>query len=360
MVVKIAINGFGRIGRLVFRAIRQRYPTECQVVAIHDLCDIKTNSYLLRYDSAHRTFAEEVKVNEADSTMTIGEGASQWVVKVLGGRLGPSELPWKEMGVDVVLESTGIFRRKAVVNDGKVEKDGYDGHIIAGAKKVLLSVPSADEIECTLVLGVNDEDLKPETKCISNASCTTNCLGPVAKTINNAFGVINGFMTTVHSYTNDQVVADTMHSDLRRARAAAMNIIPTSTGAAIALPKVCHGLPPKSLDGFALRVPTITGSLVDVTFNVKAVVTKEEVNAALKKATEEGSLKGIMSYTTDPIVSTDIIGNQYSSIVDGLSTKVLPNPEGFGTLVKVLSWYDNEWMYSCRCADIFHLLGKYL
>ena len=360
MVVKIAINGFGRIGRLVFRAVRKLYPRDCQVVAIHDLCDLKTNAYLLRYDSAHRKFEEEVVVNEADSTMTIGTGDDKWVVKSLGGRLGPSELPWKEMGIDVVLESTGIFRTKATVENGKVVKDGYDGHIIAGAKKVVLSVPSADEIECTLVLGVNDEDLKPETKCISNASCTTNCLGPVAKTLNNNFHIVSGFMTTVHSYTNDQVVADTMHKDLRRARAAGMNIIPTSTGAAIALPKVCHGLPPKSLDGFALRVPTITGSLVDLTVNVKAKCTKEEVNAALKKATEEGSLVGIMKYVTDPIVSTDIIGDPYSSIVDSLSTKVLPNPEGFGTLVKVLSWYDNEWMYSCRCADIFHRLEQYL
>ena len=361
MVVKVAINGFGRIGRLVFRACRKLYPKDIQVVAIHDLGDIKTNVYLLKYDTAHRAFPEPVTVDEAKQEFTVGEGADKWVVKSIGGRLGPSQLPWKELGIDVVLESTGIFRTKAEKDaEGKITKDGYDGHLVSGAKKVVLSVPSADEIECTLVLGVNDEDLKPETKCISNASCTTNCLGPVAKTLNNAFGIRNGFMTTVHSYTNDQVVADTMHKDLRRARAAGMNIIPTSTGAAIALPKVCHGLPPKSLDGFALRVPTITGSLVDLTVNVNAKVTKEEVNAALKKATEEGSLKGIMTYVTDPIVSSDIIGCQYSSIVDALSTKVLPNPEGQGTLVKVLSWYDNEWMYSCRCADIFHRLEKYL
>jgi len=358
MVVKIAINGFGRIGRLVFRAIRKLYPKECQVVAIHDLCDLKTNAYLLKYDSAHRTFPEDIAIDEEASTLTIGEGDNKWVVKSLGGRLGPSQLPWKEMGVDVVLESTGIFRKKAVIEDGVVKTEGYDGHIFAGAKKVVLSVPSQDEIECTLVLGVNDEDLKPETKCISNASCTTNCLGPVAKTLNDAFGIINGFMTTVHSYTNDQVVADTMHKDLRRARAAGMNIIPTSTGAAIALPKVVHALPPKCMDGMALRVPTITGSLVDLTVNVKAKVTKEEVNAALEKATKEGPLVGIMKYVKDPIVSTDIIGDPYSSIVDALSTKVLPNENG--TLVKVLSWYDNEWMYSCRCADIFHRLEKYL
>lgn len=265
------------------------------------------------------------------------------------------------MNVDVVLESTGIFRKKAVVgDDGKVTADGYDGHIIAGAKKVLLSVPSADEIECTLVLGVNDEDLKPETKCISNASCTTNCLGPIAKVLNEAFGIRTGFMTTVHSYTNDQVVADTIHSDLRRARAAAANIIPTTTGAAIALPKVVHSLKPKSLDGFALRVPTITGSLVDLTINVTKTVTKQEVNEAIRLASLEGPLKGILAYCTDPIVSSDIIGNPHSSIFDSLATMIIPDPEVNGTLVKVLSWYDNEWMYSCRCADIFYRLGKYL
>jgi glyceraldehyde-3-phosphate dehydrogenase type I len=360
MVVKIAINGFGRIGRLVFRAIRKLYPKECQVICIHDLCDIKTNAYLLKYDSAHRQFPEDVVVCEKEQTLTIGTGDNKWVVKSLGGRLGPSQLPWKDMGIDVVLESTGIFRAKAVVENGEVKKDGYDGHIIAGAKKVILSVPSSDAIDCTLVLGVNDEDLKPETKCISNASCTTNCLAPVAKTIHAAFEIVSGLMTTVHSYTNDQVVADTMHSDLRRARAAALNIIPTSTGAASALPKVVHSLPPKSLDGFALRVPTITGSLVDLTINVKAKVTKVEINAALKKATQEGPLKGIMAYTEDPIVSTDIIGDPHSSIIDSLSTMTIPNPEGQGTLVKILAWYDNEWGYSCRCADIMHRLEKYL
>ena len=350
MVVKIAINGFGRIGRLVFRAVRKLYPTECQVVAIHDLCDIKTNVHLLKYDSAHKTWPEPITITGEDE-FTVGEGANKWVVKSLGGRLNPSQLPWGQMGVDVVLESTGIFRTKA-----SGDRDGYDGHIKAGAKKVVLSVPSADEIECTLVLGVNDEDLKPETKCISNASCTTNCLAPVAKTLNDAFGITCGFMTTVHSYTNDQVVSDVMHKDLRRARAAAMNIIPTSTGAAIALPRVVHGLPPKSMDGISLRVPTITGSLVDVSVNVKKEVTKEEVNEVLKAACEKPELKGIMKFVTDPIVSCDIIGDNHSSIVDGLSTMVMKNPAG-GSLVKVLSWYDNEWMYSCRCADMFHFLG---
>ena len=357
MVIRIAINGFGRIGRLVFRALRERYPSECQVVAIHDLCDIGTNAYLLKYDSAHGRFPEEIDIQ--GDCLVIGK-ENQWRVKVIGGRETPSQLPWRDLNVDCVLESTGIFRSKCVIDGDTVTKDGYDGHIVAGAKKVLLSVPSADEIECTLVLGVNDDDLKPETKCISNASCTTNCLAPIAKTINNAFGVINGFMTTVHSYTNDQVVADTVHKDLRRARAAAQNIIPTSTGAAIALPKVVHGLPSKCMDGLALRVPTITGSLVDVTFNVHEEVTVEKVNEVLKSASSSGPLKGIMDFCTDPIASADIVHNQFSSIVDGSSTMVIPNKKGNGTLVKVLSWYDNEWMYSCRCADIFKRLEKYI
>ena len=357
MVVRIAINGFGRIGRLVFRAVRTLYPRECQVVAIHDLCDIKTNVHLLNYDTAHRKFPEEVRVTGPD-TFEVGEGDNKWVVKNIGGRLGPSELPWKELNIDVVLESTGIFRAHCVQEGGKVTKDGYDGHLIAGAKRVVLSVPSADEIECTLVLGVNDEDLKPDTKCISNASCTTNCLAPVVKTLNDKFGVKNGFMTTVHSYTNDQVVSDVMHKDLRRARAAAMNIIPTTTGAAIALPRVVKALAKGSMDGLSLRVPTITGSLVDVTVNTRDKVTKEQVNEALKAASETPALKGILKYTTDPIVSSDIIDDNHSSIVDALSTMVLPNADG-GSLVKVLSWYDNEWMYSCRCADIFHRLGQY-
>jgi glyceraldehyde-3-phosphate dehydrogenase type I len=197
-----------------------------QVVAIHDLCDLKTNIHLLKFDTAHKTWPEPI-VKTADDEFQVGDGADAWKVKSLGGRLGPSQLPWADLGVDVVLESTGIFKKKAVLEDGKVKSDGYDGHIIAGAKKVVLSVPSADEIECTLVLGVNNEDLTPATKCISNASCTTNCLAPLVKVLNNAFGVINGFMTTTHSYTNDQVVSDVMHADLRRARAAAQNIIPT-------------------------------------------------------------------------------------------------------------------------------------
>jgi glyceraldehyde-3-phosphate dehydrogenase type I len=359
MVVKVAINGFGRIGRLVFRAVRKLYPKEVQVVAIHDLCDIKTNVHLLKFDTAHKIWPEPI-VQTGEGEFTVGEGADAWVVKNIGGRLGPSQLPWGELGVDVVLESTGIFKKHAVVENGAVKSDGYDGHILAGAKRVVLSVPSADEIECTLVLGVNDEDLKPDTKSISNASCTTNCLAPVVKVLNEAFGVFNGFMTTVHSYTNDQVVSDVMHADLRRARAAGQNIIPTSTGAAIALPKVVKGLTPKSLDGISLRVPTLTGSLVDVTLNLKKTVTIQEVNDALIAATNRPELKGILTFSTDPLVSSDIVDNPASSIVDGLSTKVINTAGAAGSLVKVLSWYDNEWMYSCRCADIFKKLGQYL
>lgn len=356
--IKIAINGFGRIGRLVFRAVRELYPTECQIVAIHDLGDIKTNVHLLKYDSAHGRFKESVTITEDKEFFIVGEGANAWKVKNIGGRIGPSEIKWPE--VDIVLESTGIYKAHLQRDaDGKIVKDGYDGHLIGGAKKVVLSVPSSDEIDCTLVLGVNDDDLKPDMKCISNASCTTNCLGPIAKVLNEAFTIKTGFMTTVHAYTNDQVVADTMHADLRRARAAAMNIIPTTTGAASALPKVCHGLRPKCLDGIALRVPVITGSIVDLTINTEKACTAEEVNAAMKAASEKPEFKGILKYCVDPIVSTDIVHDPYSSIFDSLFTKVMANPDG-GSLVKVLSWYDNEWMYSCRCADIFYRLGKML
>ncbi|OHS98991.1 glyceraldehyde-3-phosphate dehydrogenase [Tritrichomonas foetus] len=358
MVVRIAINGFGRIGRLVFRAVRDLYPKECQIVAVHDLCDIATNVHLLNYDSAHQRFPEQLTVT-AEDTFEVGTGSDKWVVKNLTGRLGPSQLPWKELDVDVVLESTGLFRTHCVKGeDGSVTKDGYDGHLLAGAKKVVLSVPSADEIECTLVLGVNDEDLKPDTNCISNASCTTNCLAPVIKVLNDTFGIRNGYMTTVHAYTNDQVVSDIMHKDLRRARAAAMNIIPTSTGAAIALTRVVKNLTRGCMDGLALRVPAITGSLVDITVNTREKVTKDQVNQALKAASESEALRGILGYTDEPIVSSDIIGDRHSSIVDSLSTMVLDNEKG-GSLVKVLSWYDNEWMYSCRCADIFHRLEQY-
>jgi glyceraldehyde-3-phosphate dehydrogenase type I len=359
MVIKIAINGFGRIGRLVFRAIREKYPSECHVVAIHDLCPIKTNVHLLKYDSAHGKFGESVTISEDGQAFIVGTGTNAWTVKSVGGRVGPSQLPWKELRVDYVLESTGFYKSHSKTDDQGNFIDGYDGHIIAGAKKVLLSVPASDNIQCTLVCGVNDDDddLNHETVCVSNASCTTNCLAPIAKVINDNFGIINGFMTTVHSYTNDQKVADLMHEDLRRSRAAAVNIIPTTTGAAKALPLVVKEISNGSLDGISLRVPTITGSLVDLTINVKADVTVLQVNNTLKNSADKGPFKGILKYTEDPIVSTDIIGDPYSSIVDGLSTKIIKNPNG-GTLVKVLSWYDNEWMYSLRCADNFIRFSK--
>lgn len=356
--VKIAINGFGRIGRLVFRAVRALYPKECKIVAIHDLLDIKTNVHLLKYDTAHGQFGEEVEIVDQE-TFTVGRpGPDQWVVKNLGGRTDPSALPWSAMGVDIVLESTGVYKTKAVLKpDGSIGRDGYDGHIRAGAKKVVLSVPAGDEIECTLVLGVNNEDVKSGTRHISNASCTTNCLAPVTKVINDRWPIRSGFMTTIHAYTNDQRCADLAHPDLRRSRACAQNIIPTSTGAAKALPIVVHGLRPKSLDGISIRVPVITGSLVDVSFNVEGTPSVEEVNSALKVAAKSGPMKGILAYTEDPIVSSDVINSTYSSIVDSLETKVIRDPNG-GSIVKVLSWYDNEAGYSARCADIFHLLGR--
>nr|BAF48670.1 glyceraldehyde-3-phosphate dehydrogenase [Spirotrichonympha leidyi] len=357
MVVRIAINGFGRIGRLVFRAVRKLYPTECQVVAIHDLFAIDVNIHLLKYDSAHGTWPEPITKIDNEH-FQVGEGPTAWKVENMVGRIHPKDLKWGEKKVDVVLESTGVYKTKAQKGpDGKVTRDGYDGHIAAGAKKVVLSVPAGDEIECTLVLGVNDEDVKPTTTMISNASCTTNCLAPITKIINSKWKIITGFMTTVHAYTNDQQVADLAHQDMRRARAAAQNIIPTSTGAAKALPIVVHDLRPKSLDGISIRVPVITGSLVDTSFNVEGTPTRDEINAALKAATLEGPLKGILGYTEDAIVSSDIINCTLSSIVDSLETKVIPNPDGKSALVKVLSWYDNEAGYSARCADIFHRIG---
>jgi glyceraldehyde-3-phosphate dehydrogenase type I len=360
MVIKIAINGFGRIGRLVFRAIREMYPEQCRVVAVHDIFDIDSNVHLLKFDSTHGIYKEKVTINPDRISFTVGEGPNAWVVRNLDGRVGPSQLPWRELEVDFVLESTGIFKAKCQKDaDGKITRDGYDGHIFAGAKKVLLSVPASDKIDCTLVCGVNDEALKPEAVCISNASCTTNCLGPITKVLNNHFKIVSGFMTTVHAYTNDQLIVDAMHSDLRRARAAAINIIPTSTGAAKALPEVIPSLT-TSFDGMAIRVPTVTVSLVDLTVNVEAVVTKDQVNKALREASQTAEMKGIIEYSTDHLVSCDIIHNPYSAVVDSQLTKVLPNPTGQGSLVKVLAWYDNEWMYSCRCADIFVRLGSFL
>ena len=326
--IKLAINGFGRIGRNVYKIAIEN--PEIEVVGINDLTDTKTLAHLLKYDSTQGRFNGEVTF---DKEGIIVNGKK---VPVYAER-SPRNIPWA-VTPDVVIESTGIFTQR------ESPKGGYGDHILNGAKKVILTVPSKDTIDKMIVLGVNDDDLKPEHTCVSNASCTTNCLAPIAKVLNDAFGIENGFMTTVHSYTNDQMVLDAPHSDLRRARSAAVSQIPTTTGAAKAVGIVIPALKGK-LDGLAVRVPTPTGSLVDFVVNLKREVTIEEVNAAMKKAAE-GPMKGVLEYTEDPIVSVDIIHNSHSSIFDALSTMVN------GKMVKVLSWYDNEWGYSCRVVDL--------
>jgi len=329
MAVKVAINGFGRIGRLVFRILHGR--DDFDVVAINDLADAETLAMLLKYDTVHGRFADKVS---ASGENIVVDGKSIPVLSVKN----PKELPWKKMGVYFAVESTGVFRSRGG------EKGGYGDHLAAGAKKVLLTVPAKDEVDATIVLGVNDNMLKPEHKCISNASCTTNCLAPVAEVLRQNFGIVQGLMTTIHAYTNDQVVCDQIHKDVRRARAAAMNIIPTSTGAAKAIGEVIPELKGR-MDGLALRVPVICGSLVDLVVTCKKEPSVEAVNAAMKKAAN-GAMKGILEYCEDPIVSSDVIGNPASSILDAENTFVI------GNMVKVLSWYDNEWAYSNRVADL--------
>jgi glyceraldehyde 3-phosphate dehydrogenase len=314
---------------------------DLELVAINDLTDAKTNAHLFKYDSAMGPWEGTVSATE-DSLVINGKA-----IKVLSVK-NPAELPWKDMGVKVVLESTGAFTNR------ESPKGGYGDHLKAGAKKVVLSVPSKDEIDATIVMGVNDDTLKPEHNCVSNASCTTNCLAPLAKVLHNAFGIEKGMMTTVHAYTNDQRVADLVHKDLRRARAAAVNIIPTTTGAARAVGKVIPDLNGK-MDGFALRVPVIDGSVVDLVAELKKEVTIEEINAAVKKAAE-GEMKGILQYCDEPIVSSDVIKNPHSSVFDALSTMVIP--KGKGKMIKVVSWYDNEWGYSNRTVDIMEKLAK--
>ncbi|MCK5473723.1 MAG: type I glyceraldehyde-3-phosphate dehydrogenase, partial [Planctomycetes bacterium] len=321
MATKVAINGFGRIGRAVARIIMQR-AGDLELVAINDLSDAKSLAHLFKYDTVMGRFNGTVEAKD-DALIINGK-----TVKVLAVR-NPAELPWKEMGVKVVLESTGIFRLR------ESAKGGYGDHIKAGAEKVILSVPAKDKIDATIVLGVNDEDLTKDAACVSNASCTTNCLAPVAKVLNDTFGIENGLMTTIHAYTNDQNVADMIHSDMRRARAAAANMIPTTTGAAKAIGQVIPELVGK-LDGFAVRVPIPVGSLVDLVVNVKKDVTVDAVNAAMKAAAD-GPMKGILSYCDEPIVSSDIVNDPASSIFDSLCTMVM------GNIVKVVSWYDNEW-----------------
>lgn len=325
MVLKIGINGFGRIGRMVFRIMEER--SDMEVVAINDLAPATSLGHLLKYDSVHGRFKHSVAAEEGKLSVGSRE------VAILSER-DPAQLPWSKFGVDFVVESTGFFKTQ----------EACEKHISAGAPKVLLTVPPSGEIDRMVVLGVNNEALQASDKVISNASCTTNCLAPVAKVLHDSFGIENGLVTTVHAYTNDQRIADQIHSDLRRARAGAQNIIPTSTGAARAVGKVLPDLNGK-LDGMAMRVPVPNGSVVDLVATLSKSVTKEDVNKALEDAAA-GPMKGILAYTEDPIVSTDIIGNPHSSIADGLATMAM------GNVVKVVSWYDNEWGYSNRVCDL--------
>ncbi len=332
MAVRVAINGFGRIGRMVMRILAQRGGFD--VVAINDLDDPKGLAHLLKYDSAHGKFDKSVTVD--GDVMTVDGKA----IKVLKEKV-PANLPWKAMNVDLVIECSGVF------NDKESPKGGFGDHLKAGAKKVIISAPAKGE-DITVVMGVNDSKLTKEHHTISNASCTTNCLAPMAMVLDESFGIVNGVMNTIHAYTNDQRIADQIHKDLRRARAAAINIIPSSTGAAKAIGLVLPHLAGK-LDGFSLRVPVITGSVTDLTVVLKKEVSVEEVNAAVKTAAA-GKLKGILEYSEEPLVSCDIIDNPHSCIFDALSTLV--NPKGKGTMVKVLGWYDNEWGYSARTVDL--------
>ncbi len=331
MSIKIAINGFGRIGRLVFRSAMER--GDIDVVQVNDLTDAKTLAHLLKYDSVHGIYDKDIK-SEGDNIVVDGKKIH------VSAEKDPAALPWGKLGVDVVVESTGVFRKR----------DQIAKHLEAGAKKVVLTVPAKDEIDATIVLGVNDSDLKAEHKIVSNASCTTNCLAPVAKVLNDMFGIKRGVMTTIHAFTNDQSILDFPHKDLRRARTASMSIIPTTTGAAKAVGKVIPELNGK-LDGMAMRVPTPDGSIVDLVAELGKEVTVEDINSAMKKAAE-GELKGIMEYTEDPVVSVDIVGNSHSSIFDSQSTMVM------GNMVKVLSWYDNEWGYSVRVVDLLVKMAK--
>jgi glyceraldehyde 3-phosphate dehydrogenase len=333
MATKVGINGFGRIGRQSFKAIMDLYPDELEVVAVNDLTDNETLAHLLMYDSNYGVFEGDVEATE-NSIIVDGED-----VKALAER-DPSKIPWGDMGVDIVIESTGIFR----------DKEKASLHLQAGAKKVIITSPAKNE-DITIVLGVNEDKYDPaKHNIISNASCTTNCLAPVAKVILDKFGIVKGLMTTIHSYTNDQVILDFPHKDLRRARAAALNIIPTSTGAARALALVIPELKGK-FDGFSLRVPTPTVSVVDFVAELERSATVEDINNALREAAE-GDLEGILDYTEEPLVSMDFKGDPHSSIVDGPSTMV----QG-GNLAKVIAWYDNEWGYSCRVADLAALIA---
>jgi glyceraldehyde 3-phosphate dehydrogenase len=327
MAVRVGINGFGRIGRLVFRVMAES-PNDFEIVAVNDLADAKHLANLLKYDSAQGRFKGDVKAG--DSALIVNGKTIP-----ITAEKDPANLPWAKLNCDIAIESTGFFTNRAAL----------EKHLTAGAKKVILSAPPKDAIDAVIVMGVNDGTLKASDKLISNASCTTNCLAPLAMVLNDTFGIEKGLMTTVHAYTNDQRVADQIHADPYRARAAAINIIPTSTGAAKAVGEVIPALKGK-LTGISLRVPVPTGSATDLTVLLKKTVTKDEVNAAMKAAAE-GPLKGILAYVTDPIVSSDIVGDPHSSIFVPDWTQVMD-----GNLVKVLSWYDNEWGYSCRTAQL--------
>lgn len=332
MAIRVGINGFGRIGRNVFRVIAGR--SGIDVLAVNDLADAKSLAMLLKYDSIHGRFDGSIEAKEQSLVVNGKE------VKLLAEK-DPSKLPWKSLGVDIVIESTGVFTSRA----------DCAKHLDAGAKKVILSAPAKDKIDATIVVGVNNGALKPEHKIVSNASCTTNCLAPMVKVLNDNFGIEKGLMTTVHAYTNDQRIIDFIHKDLRRARAAAMNIIPTTTGAAKAIGEVIPALKGK-MDGLALRVPVPNGSVTDLVAMLSKDVTVEMINAAMKKAAA-GELKGILEYCEDPIVSTDIIGNTHSSIFDSALTYTLDK-----RMVKTVSWYDNEWGFSNRMVDLVEMIAK--
>jgi glyceraldehyde 3-phosphate dehydrogenase len=338
VAIRVGVNGFGRIGRLVFRNLAAK-PDVFEVVGVNDITDNKTLATLLKYDSIHRRFPGEVSYDD-ENLIVNGKKIKAMEVR------DPAQLPWKDLGVDVVVESTGVFRGRK--SEGKA---GFDSHLDAGAKKVIISAPCKDAPDLTCVLGVNDDQLTAEHKCVSNASCTTNCLAPVAKVLHERFGIVKGLMTTIHSYTNDQRVLDLPHKDLYRARAAAMNIIPTTTGAAKAVGLVIPALQGK-MSGYAMRVPTPTGSVVDLTCEMAKPVTVDAVNSAIKEAAD-GPLKGILKYTEDPIVSSDVIGDPASSVFAADFTQVIGD-----TLLKVVSWYDNEWGYSARTVDLVERLAK--
>ncbi|MCH2517801.1 MAG: type I glyceraldehyde-3-phosphate dehydrogenase [Dehalococcoidia bacterium] len=333
MTTRVGINGFGRIGRLVLRATNERYPDKLEIAAVNDLTDAKTNAHLLKYDTTYGAYPGHVEASNGDLVV---DGRS---IRVFSER-DPAQIPWSEMGVDLVVESTGLFT--------DAEKAG--GHLEGGAKKVIISAPARGE-DLTIVLGVNEHLYDAANhKIVSNASCTTNCFATMVKVLHDSFGVEHGVMSTIHSYTNDQAILDQRHPDLRRARAAAANIIPTSTGAARAVGLVLPELNGK-LDGIAFRVPTITGSITDFVATVSRDVTVDEINAAYQEAAD-GQMKGILEYSDEPLVSSDFKGNSHSCIIDGLSTMVMQ-----GRMVKVMGWYDNEWGYSCRTADLCALIA---